>query len=74
MTLIQLVLIVLVVIVQIFVLMLIRHKLRKQKHVFDDIIISPNDFSIILRQLPKGTEEKDIEEMVDGFRENLTPE
>jgi hypothetical protein len=69
---IQLLLIVLVMILQVFWLMNIRHKLRQLKHTFDDIIISPNDFSIILRQLPKGTEEKDIEEMVDGFRENLT--
>jgi hypothetical protein len=40
----------------------------------DDLIISPNDFSIILRQLPKGTKEKDIEEMVDGFKDDMTDE
>lgn len=69
---IQLLLIVLVIILQIIWLMNIRHKLRQLKHTFDDIIISPNDFSIILRQLPKGTEEQDIEEMVESFRDNLT--
>ncbi len=38
------------------------------------MITSPSDYALILRRLPEGTEQADIERMIDDRRKFLTPE
>lgn len=71
-TLIQLILIVLIVVFQTYAFLFVRYRMRQQKQKFDEILTSPSDFSIILRQLPKGTTERHIIETVNEFRRYLT--
>lgn len=43
-----------------FAFVYIHHILKDKKKQLDNATTSPSDFSMILRRLPKGTEEKDI--------------
>lgn len=45
---------------------------RKLERKCDEIIDSPSDYAVILKRLPPGTSEKDIEEMVQQKRNALT--
>jgi hypothetical protein len=47
---------------------------RKLEKECDEVIDSPSDYAVILRRLPPGTTEKDVMEMVEQRRKELTEE
>jgi hypothetical protein len=43
----------------------VRYKIKQEKKLIDEILISPSDFAIILRRLPEGTQKQDIINMLN---------
>jgi hypothetical protein len=56
------------VVLSIFIFQFFRYRFRKIVDDIDESIASPADYSIIFKRLPKGTTEKDIEEVIERRR------